>query len=138
MAGKRKVPSSGVLTNAAAVKAKKMAAAAVECRMEGKTFAVIAEELGYKSVQAAHDAVKRALAATLREPADAYRQLEMERLDAMWGVHYLNAQAGDVQALAGCLKVMERRAKLLGIDAPAKVENTDLPPAKPVSYEIVR
>lgn len=137
MAGK-KATSSGIKTNAATVKAKMMAAAAVECRMEGKTFAVIAKELGYNSVQAAHDAVKRTLAATLREPADAYRQLEMERLDAMWGVHYLNAQAGDVSALSACLKVMERRAKLLGIDAPVKVENTDLPPAQPVTYEVVR
>ncbi len=33
--------------------------------------------------QTAHDAVKRALDSTLREPADALRSLELERLDVL-------------------------------------------------------
>lgn len=88
--------------------------------MEGKSFPEIAKEVGYKSRQAAHDAVKRALDLITREPAQELIKLDLERLDQMWGIHYLNAQAGDVQALAACLKIMERRAKMLGLDTPER------------------
>lgn len=88
--------------------------------MEGKTFTVIAEEIGYNSPQAAYDAVKRSIAAITREPAEELLKLELERLDVLWGIQYLTAQGGDVQAMAACMKIMERRAKLLGLDAPIK------------------
>lgn len=99
------------------------AAKALELRMEGKSFDAIAEEAGYNSRQAAHDAVKRALDRIEREPADALVKLDLERLDVLWQIQYLNAQAGDVQAMAACMKIMERRAKLLGLDAPVKTDN---------------
>lgn len=105
------------------IEAKIKAAAALEARKEGKTFDQIAEECGYNSRQAAHDAVKRALDAIIREPADSLRVLDLERLDVLWQIQYLNAQAGDVQAMAACMKIMERRARLLGLDAPVKTEN---------------
>jgi hypothetical protein len=88
--------------------------------MEGKTFDVIADEAGYNSKQAAYDAVKRALDAVTREPAEELIKLDLERLDVLWGIQFLNAQGGDVQAMAACMKIMERRAKLLGLDAPVK------------------
>lgn len=114
---------NGHKTSPETAEAKMRAAKALELRMEGKTFATIAKEAGYNSPQAAHDAVKRALDATLREPADRLRALELERLDVLWQIQYLNAQAGDVQAMGACMKIMERRAKLLGLDAPVKVDN---------------
>lgn len=92
--------------------------------MEGKSFPEIAKELNYNSRQAAFDAVSRALDRTEREPADALRRLDLERLDVLWQIQFLNAQGGDVQALAACMKIMERRAKLLGLDAPDKKEVT--------------
>jgi hypothetical protein len=88
--------------------------------MEGKTFEAIAEELGYAGKQGAYDAVKRSLDAVTREPAEELIKLDLERLDVLWGIQYLNAQVGDVQAMAACMKLMERRAKLLGLDAPIK------------------
>lgn len=100
--------------------AKLKAAKALELRMEGKTFEVIAEELGYAGRQGAYDAVRRSLDAITREPAEELIKLDLERLDALWGIQFLNAQAGDVQAMAACMKIMERRAKLLGLDAPEK------------------
>lgn len=115
---------NGHKTSPETAEAKMRAAKALELRMEGKTFSVIAQEAGYNSPQAAHDAVKRALDATLREPADRLRALELERLDVLWQIQYLNAQAGDVQAMAACMKIMERRAKLLGLDAAVKAEVT--------------
>jgi hypothetical protein len=121
---KKKHSSNGQKTSPQTAEAKIKAAKALELRMEGKTFEVIAEEAGYNSKQAAFDAVKRALDAITREPAESLVRLDLERLDVLWQIQYLNAQSGDVQAMAACMKIMERRAKLLGLDAPAKQELT--------------
>lgn len=91
-------------------------------RVQGFSFSDIADRLGYNSTQAAYDAVKRALDRTEREPADALRTLESERLDQLWQRAYLLALNGDLAAAATAMKIMERRAKLLGLDAPAKTE----------------
>ena len=121
---KRRKLSNNSKTSPETSRAKVRAAKALELRMEGKTFAEIAKEVPYNSPQAAHDAVKRALQAITREPAEELLKLDLERLDVMWGIHYLNAQAGDVHALAACMKIMERRARMLGLDAPARTELT--------------
>ena len=113
---------NGQVTSPETIEAKTKAAKALELRKDGKTFDEIAEAVGYNSRQAAHDAVKRALMAIIREPAKELITLDLERLDKMWEIHFLNAQAGDVNALTACLKLMERRAKLLGLDSPEKVE----------------
>lgn len=114
----------GAKTNAMTIAAKMRAAKALELRKEGETFEAIAQKAGYKSKQAAWDAVRRALAEVIREPAEELIRLDLERLDAMWGVNYLNAQGGDPVALQACLKIMERRARLLGLDAPQKMAAT--------------
>ncbi|PJK03307.1 hypothetical protein CO612_09145 [Lysobacteraceae bacterium NML71-0210] len=91
-------------------------------RKDGLTFAEIAEALAYNSPQAAHDAVKRALDRVVREPALDLLALESERLDGLWKATYPAAKEGDTKAIAACLRIMERRAKLLGLDAPERVE----------------
>ena len=121
---KKKPCSNGSKTSPETGKCRVRAAKALELRMEGLTFEVIAKTVGYNSKQAAHDAVKRALDAITREPAQDLIKLDLERLDVLWQIQYLNAQGGDVQAMAACMKIMERRAKLLGLDAPAKQEHT--------------
>jgi hypothetical protein len=121
---KRPPPRNGKKTSPETAAAKVRAAKAIEMRMEGKTFDEIARELKYAGKQGAYAAVKNGLDEIVREPAKNLLQLDLERLDAMWGIHYLNAQGGDVQALAACMKIMERRAKMLGLDAPAKAEVT--------------
>lgn len=119
---KKKVSRNGAKTSPETAVAKAKAAKALELRMEGKTFEAIAEEAGYNSKQAAYDAVKRSLDAITREPAQELIKLDLERLDVLWQIQYLNAQGGDVQAMAACMKIMERRARLLGLDAPEKKE----------------
>jgi AraC-like DNA-binding protein len=109
-------PRNGHKTSPATIEAKERAARALELRKTGETFATIAQRVGYRSQQAAHDAVRRALDEVLREPAEQLRALELERLEALWRAHYSNALAGDLPALAACLKLMERRARLLGLD----------------------
>lgn len=118
----KRQPGAANKSHPITIAAKVKAAKAVELRMEGKGFPEIAKELGYNSRQAAHDAVMRALRETLREPCEELIRLDLERLDALWQIQYLTAQGGDPQAMAACMKIMERRAKLLGLDAPAKQE----------------
>lgn len=120
---KKKPARNGQVTSPETAAAKVKAARALKLRMEGQTFEAIAKEAGYNSKQAAYDAVKRSLDAITREPAQDLIRLDLERLDVLWQIQYLNAQGGDVQAMAACMKIMERRAKLLGLDAPVKVES---------------
>lgn len=95
---------------------------ALEYRKMGYTYAQIAEALGYKSPQGAHEAVKSALLKIIKEPAQDVLALEVERLDALFSKPYQNALAGDLQALGACLSVMARKARLLGLDAPVRQE----------------
>jgi hypothetical protein len=126
---------NGVVTSPETAAAKQKAAKAVELRMEGRTFDEIAKECGYRHRSSAFDAVKRALELVVREPATELIKLDLERLDKMWGIHYLNAQAGDAQALASCMKIMERRAKLLGLDAKQELEVSATVKSLPASVD---
>jgi hypothetical protein len=94
---------------------------ALELRKAGVTLARIAQELGYKDASGAYRAICTALDRTLREPADAVRDLELERLDKMLFSLELRLIDGDVQAIDRALKIMDRRAKYLGLDAPQGV-----------------
>lgn len=61
--------------------------------------------------------LRDALAAIPREEANELRLLELDRLDAIFRGLFPDAVAGDVRAAEACLKVMERRARLLNLDA---------------------
>lgn len=95
---------------------------ALELRKAGVTFVVIAEQLGYRGPSGAYRAVMSALKRTLQEPADEVRTLELERLDALLLALWAQAKQGQQGAVDRVLKVMERRAKLLGLDAPTKTD----------------
>lgn len=60
--------------------------------------------------------LRDALAAIPREEANELRLLELDRLDAIFRGLFPDAVAGDVRSAEGCLKVMERRARLLSLD----------------------
>jgi transcriptional regulator len=98
-------------------------AAAVELRKRGKTYRDIGEELGC-SHQQAHKYVRKALA-RIREKTDEsaieVRTLELERLNAMVDALWFKVELGDTYAVDSALKIMKRRADLLGLDAPTRV-----------------
>ena len=48
------------------------------------------------------------------------RQLELERLDRMWFAVYPQIRNGHLGAIDRGLRIMARRASLLGLDAPSK------------------
>ena len=98
---------------------------ALKLRKAGATFEAIARELGYQGPSGAYRAVMAGLRKTLQEPADELRTLEVERLDALMLGLWTVARKGSLEAIDRILKIMARRAKLLGLDAPTKVAPTD-------------
>jgi len=90
---------------------------ALELRKAGASYAMIAEQLGYRSPSGAHKAVAAALKATLKEPAEAVRELEVLRLDAALLAIWRRVQSGDEKAIDRLLAIMKRRADLLGLSA---------------------
>jgi hypothetical protein len=105
----------------------KTATLEAEClrlRLAGYSHREIAAQLGvapssaYKRVRHALDEINK----TNLESAEQLRALELLRLDELLNALWDTAIAGDLRAVDRVLKVMERRAKLLGLDAPVKVE----------------
>jgi hypothetical protein len=95
---------------------------ALELRASGMRYQDIADKLGYKTPGGAYKAVKSALVKTLQEPADELRTLEVERLDEMLADLWPNKHKPIYTDRI--LRIMERRAKLLGLDAPTKTDVT--------------
>lgn len=90
---------------------------ALELRKRGMSYSDIAAAIGYKSPSGAHQAVAHALKKTLREEADGLREMEAERLDALLNAVWDKAMRGNKDAVDRVLRIMERRARLLGLDA---------------------
>lgn len=97
---------------------------ALQLRRSGATFQQIAEQLGYAHRSNARKAIQAALDGALSEEADALRALELDRLDRLQLAHWQRATSGDVKATETVLKVMQHRAKLLGLYAPVQREVT--------------
>ena len=95
--------------------------AALELRRAGCTYDVIARRLGYRNRSGAWHAVRAGLTATLAEPADELRGLELERLDRMQVAIWDKAITGNLRTVDRVLKIMKRRSALLGLDAPRQV-----------------
>lgn len=92
------------------------AAQALNLRKLGATYEQIARECGYAHRGTAYAAVQRELQRTLQEPADELRRLEAQRLDDLYRAMIPKALKGDGWSVDRCLRIMERRAALLGLD----------------------
>jgi hypothetical protein len=109
---------------------------AIELRRAGATYEQIAAKLPPHTnddgspgkpvtPQAVAKMIKRVLTRTRKltdGDAESVRQLEIERLDAMLLGLWSKARAGHEGAVDRVLKIMQRRAELLGLDAPTKAE----------------
>lgn len=119
-------------------------AAAARLRAQGRTYQQIADELGFPSRGAAHDAVSRALHAIVATDAEALRAREAERLDGLYEealavlerTHYahshgqlvtgpdgepLHDPSPHLAAIREMRQIRESFRKLHGLDAPARV-----------------
>jgi hypothetical protein len=92
---------------------------ALELRRAGTSYDEIAVALGYAKGAGAWNAVQRAMKRTLRESgADEVRDQELDRLDRLQRAVWVRALQGDLPAVGAVLRIMERRSKMLGLDAP--------------------
>jgi len=95
---------------------------ALKYRSRGYTYQQIADTMGC-SKPTAFARVKRALAAIPAEAVDEYRRLEGERLDNLLAIATHQAMTKkSLFAIDRCLAIMDRRARLLGLDAPVRTE----------------
>lgn len=105
------------------------AAEATRLRAEGVPYREIADRLGYPSENAATKAVLGLLRRTEADAVADLRALEAERLDHLTRVT-LEGIAASVQSAQGlsaplvsaAVRISERRARLLGLDAPQQVQ----------------
>lgn len=126
---------------------------AAEMRSRGLSYRAIAHHHRV-SVSTAHGAVQRALAAIRGEGAAEVRDLELDRLDELWRItmavlerEHVTVSNGRVvhlgekplrddgpvlAAVDRLLRIQERRAKLLGLDAEKKINVSG-----GVTYEVV-
>lgn len=98
---------------------------AVALRLAGMPYDAIAEKLKYADRAAAHKDITRALeqsAKELHRNLDVLRQEELERLNRLQAGLWAAAVAGDTKAAQAVLGIIDRRCKLLGLDAPIRHE----------------
>lgn len=115
--------SSGNVFSARRVTALHRQQRAVELRRAGCSYREIGKAIGIGTTSA-HRLVSQAVAEARNAVADdvnEMRALELSRLDALLGGLWADARRGHLGAIDRVLKIMERRAKLLGLDAPARV-----------------
>lgn len=134
-------------------------AEAAKLRARAWDYQAIADELGFASAGAAHDAVARSLAESVRQPTEQARDIAAAHLDQLaleaWRLvktRHVTVSAGRVvehggepvsdakpvvEALSLLVRIEERRAKLLGLDAPRQVVTSVITEA-PVDAEIAR
>jgi hypothetical protein len=97
---------------------------ALNRRIQGLSYAEIADELSI-STQVAHDYVSGAIERLTGEEvrsAEIARQLQLLRLDVMLAALWPKVLDGNVNAAQAVLKIMERQSKLLGLDAPVRID----------------
>ena len=105
---------------------------AMQLRVRGFSFPKIAKALGCSTGTAFNDytAAMKRLAEETKESADQVRSVELARLDKMTRALEFAAfgespddspNALDIKAIDALLKVSDRRAKLLGLDAPEDI-----------------
>ncbi|MGQ4351973.1 hypothetical protein [Streptomyces drozdowiczii] len=118
-------------------------AEAARLRSSGWTYQRIADHLGWNNKGDAHHAVQKVLRDTVQEAGDDLRALELSRLDVLYVAatdvlerHHVTVSHGKIvagldgepllddapvlQAIDRLLRIQERRARLLGLDAPIK------------------
>ena len=104
----------------------------VELVNEGYTMAEVAEQVGYSNAGAVSKAYWRAVKRYPAKQVDSHRQNENIKLDALEA----NAEQIETDAINSAdlelalkaqdrrLKIMDRRAKLNGLDRPMQIETT--------------
>jgi hypothetical protein len=98
---------------------------AIALRLGGADLQTIADRLGYSSRAAVSVDIQRAHEAALREAGadiEVWRALELGRLDRLQLAVWSSAMGGNCRAADVALRIIDRRCRLLGLDAPHRHE----------------
>lgn len=87
------------------------------------TYQQIADQLYKGNKGQCHRDLQRAIDDLPREAAEQVRMQEVELLDVMARGLVTKASKGDDKAVQSMLRIMERRARYLGLDVPVQVES---------------
>jgi hypothetical protein len=105
---------------------------ALDLRIADGSYRQIARRLNIADATVQHELGR--LDALNREKAERLRDLEAHRLDRLTISLQSGIRAGDPRAILAAVRIMERRAKLFGLDAPTKVAGAD---GEPMSIRLV-
>jgi DNA-binding CsgD family transcriptional regulator len=106
------------------------ASQALDLRIAGATYRqigarlAVSEKTAYLDVQAA----LATLDAVVKGKAERLRDLEARRLDQLTVALAPGIRAGDAKAVSAAVRIMERRARLYGLDAPVKITGDEHAP----------
>jgi hypothetical protein len=81
--------------------------------VQGRTYEQIATEVGYANRGTAHRVVQQALRQRQDKGVAALREVESARLDALQTAIWERALSGDLDALWGCGRLIERKHDLV-------------------------
>ncbi len=101
---------------------------ALKLRRAGLSFEQIAQHLGISTARA-YKLVSEELAKIrqcLSQETEGVRLLELERLDDLFRQSYSAAISGDLKGVDSCLRIMQRRAAMCGLDSPNKIEVSEM------------
>jgi predicted DNA-binding protein YlxM (UPF0122 family) len=99
---------------------------AICLRREGFSYQAIADQLGMAK-SSVHNAIDKAMVALEKEIEQEVKllvALEIDRLDSLQQAIWCKAMEGNLGSVDRVLKIMDRRSKLLGLDAPTKIAAT--------------
>jgi len=96
--------------------------AALHLRAAGANYEEIADKLGYSSRSGSWKAVSSAMQKLRQEGAKEARMLQVQRLDELLLGIWQKAKKGDPRAVRAALAILERQARLMGLDAPSRLE----------------
>lgn len=113
-------PKNGNVATLTAKQAK-----ALELALAGASYEQIAKACGYQhrssAMRIVRDLIKK-WAPIDSSDAEALRDTELARLDRLQAAHWTKALKGDYRSTEMILRIMRRRAQLVGLDAALKID----------------
>jgi hypothetical protein len=113
MAREKKAPEPETLKKEANV---------IQLRLAGATWTEIAAAVGYSGPSGAYGAYQRAAKRVIAPKIEELREMELDRLDRLQRGVWASAIGGNVRAVDSVLRIMDRRARLLGLDMPVRLD----------------
>lgn len=96
----------------------------MEMLRAGMSDQQIADEIGYADDSAVTHIRRRVTERYTGVATEDYRAQQLDRIDALLQSLWASARKKDYQAVDRVVKLMERQAKLVGLDAATKVDMT--------------